>query len=183
MRQSPDRIRQADEEERFGQVWRAIPTDTDVLVTHGPPAGHGDLVNGEELGRAGDVDLLTEVTERVQPLYHVFGHTHDGAGVTTDGTTRFLNAASVGDSYRAANPPLVFELPPAPGWEVSAPGTPVELVGLQKRPELNGRVAVVAERKQTHASKPSDADRVPVVLSGQSKPVLVRPVNLRRAAS
>jgi len=39
MRQSPDRIRQADEEERFGQVWRAIPTDTDVLVTHGPPAG------------------------------------------------------------------------------------------------------------------------------------------------
>lgn len=74
------------------QLWRAIPTDTDVVVTHGPPAGHGDLVNGEDLGRAGDVDLLAEVTERVRPLYHVFGHTHHGHGFTTDGTTRFVNS-------------------------------------------------------------------------------------------
>ena len=26
--------------------WRLIPTATDVLVTHGPPLGHGDLCHG-----------------------------------------------------------------------------------------------------------------------------------------
>jgi len=93
-------------------VWEAVPTDTDVLITHGPPAGHGDLVNGEQLGRAGDVNLLAEVTERVQPLYHVFGHTHHGHGFTTNGITRFVNAAVCDDAYFPSQPPLCFDLPP-----------------------------------------------------------------------
>merc|ERR1712146_771157 len=163
------------------QKWRKIPSETDVLITHTPPAGHGDLI--DECGRAGCVDLLAEVTERVRPLYHVFGHVHDGFGVTTDGTTRFLNAASVSDSYHAANPPLVFELPPAPGYEVSAPGTSVELVGLEKRPELNGRAAMVIELNKKQLATHPDACRLPVVLPGQTKPILVRKANLRRVAS
>lgn len=92
-------------------VWQDVPTDTDVLITHGPPAGHGDLVNGEELDRAGDVNLLAEVTERVKPLYHVFGHTHHGHGFTTNGTTRFVNAAVCDGAYMPSQPPLCFDLP------------------------------------------------------------------------
>ena len=60
-------------------------------------------------------------------------------------------------------------------------GTLVELVGLRQRPELNGRVATVVERTKSQAPTPSDAERLPVVLSGHTKPILVRPVNLRRA--
>ena len=56
--------------------WNAIPADTDVLITHGPPVGHGDLA--QECIRAGCVDLLNTVEQRVKPMYHVFGHIHEG---------------------------------------------------------------------------------------------------------
>ena len=28
------------------ECWERIPTETELLVTHGPPAGHGDLCRG-----------------------------------------------------------------------------------------------------------------------------------------
>lgn len=41
-------------------------------------AGHGDLcVHG---GRAGCVNLLLTIQQRVRPRYHVFGHIHEGTG-------------------------------------------------------------------------------------------------------
>ena len=53
-----------------------IPSDTDILVTHTPPVGHGDLCCSGV--RAGCVELLTTVQNRVKPKYHVFGHIHEG---------------------------------------------------------------------------------------------------------
>jgi hypothetical protein len=53
------------------EVWERIPTATDVLVTHGPPIGRGDMcAHGN---RAGCVDLLREVQQRVKPRLHIFG--------------------------------------------------------------------------------------------------------------
>jgi hypothetical protein len=51
-----------------------IPMDTDILVTHTPPAHHLDL-NG-----LGCLFLLREVW-RVRPRLHVFGHVHAGSGM------------------------------------------------------------------------------------------------------
>lgn len=56
--------------------WQKIPGDTDVLVTHGPPLGHGDLTWKNI--RAGCLDLLAEVQARIKPTYHIFGHIHEG---------------------------------------------------------------------------------------------------------
>jgi hypothetical protein len=56
--------------------WDKIPDDTDILVTHTPPVGHGDLCCTGV--RAGCVELLTTVQQRVKPKYHVFGHIHEG---------------------------------------------------------------------------------------------------------
>jgi len=39
--------------------WKLIPTETDVLITHGPALGHGDLCSSHQ--RAGCLDLLDEV--------------------------------------------------------------------------------------------------------------------------
>lgn len=58
------------------QKWDKIPDDTDILVTHTPPVGHGDLCCTGV--RAGCVELLTTVQQRVKPKYHVFGHIHEG---------------------------------------------------------------------------------------------------------
>jgi len=62
-----------------------IPNDTEILVTHGPPLGHGDLFSGGP--RAGCKDLYDAIENRIKPLYHIFGHIHEGYGVTTNGTT------------------------------------------------------------------------------------------------
>ena len=103
--------------EASAQTWKKIPSDTDILLTHGPPIGHGDLcTNGK---REGCVDLLANVTDRVKPLFHVFGHIHEGYGATTNGTTTFVNASqsisichkSCPHRYQSNHPPLVFDLP------------------------------------------------------------------------
>jgi len=56
--------------------WEMIPSDTDILVTHTPPIGYGDLCCTGV--RAGCVELLSTVQNRVKPKYHVFGHIHEG---------------------------------------------------------------------------------------------------------
>ena len=82
--------------EPLREVWAQIPTDVDVLLTHGPPRGHGDLCFPTRLGmgrkHVGCDELLTAVTTRVKPQFHVFGHIHEGYGVTTDGVTTFVCA-------------------------------------------------------------------------------------------
>jgi Icc-related predicted phosphoesterase len=71
-------------------VWAKIPDQTDILVTHGPPAGVLDRTHrGECVGCA---DLLDRVLT-VRPRLHVFGHIHEAAGrLDLDGTT-FVNAS------------------------------------------------------------------------------------------
>ena len=54
-------------------AWDRIPTETEILVTHGPCLGHGDLLYPSGL-RSGCVDLLQTVTQRVKPLFHIAGH-------------------------------------------------------------------------------------------------------------
>ncbi|KAK0644455.1 Metallo-dependent phosphatase-like protein [Cercophora newfieldiana] len=59
---------------RGENVWEnTIPSDVNVLVTHGPPRAHLDLLN---IG----CDYLLREIWRVRPLLHVFGHVHGGRG-------------------------------------------------------------------------------------------------------
>jgi hypothetical protein len=72
--------------------WGKIPSGIDVLVTHGPPLGHGDRIRSKS--RVGCVELLRAV-QTVRPAYHVFGHVHEDYGVTEDGFgTVYINARS-----------------------------------------------------------------------------------------
>ena len=91
------------------KVWQKIPDSTDVLITHGPPLGRGDLTR--QSGRAGCYDLLEEVTKRVKPRVHVFGHIHEAAGVSFDGHTLYINASNLNLSYKASHRPVVVDLP------------------------------------------------------------------------
>jgi Icc-related predicted phosphoesterase len=85
--------------------WDLIPEDTDVLITHGPPFGHGDrTLRGEQVGCQ---DLL-EVVEQIQPKFHIFGHIHEGYGLTRNEHTTFINASICGVSYRPKNTPTLY---------------------------------------------------------------------------
>ena len=91
------------------EKWAMIPDGTDVVITHGPPLGHGDSAGpGAHIGC---IDLLNELQSRVKPSHHVFGHCHPGYGITSDGQTTYVNAATCTNKYRPEHLPLVFDLP------------------------------------------------------------------------
>jgi len=89
--------------------WLKIPTDTDIVITHGPPQGILDrCMDGY---KAGCEDLRDELINRVKPLYHIFGHIHEAYGIEKIDKTTFINASTCTFSYKPNNPAIVFQLP------------------------------------------------------------------------
>lgn len=89
--------------------WAEIPDDTDILITHTPPLGYGDLCCTG--GRAGCVELLNTVQNRVRPKYHIYGHVHEGYGVRSDGKVIYINASTCDINYMPSNQAVVFDVP------------------------------------------------------------------------
>jgi predicted phosphodiesterase len=88
--------------------WEAIPTNTDILLTHGPAWGTLDEVynrRGVHLG----CELLTERLTTIKPKIHVCGHIHSGYGYHFDGQTHYFNASLLNERYEYANKPWHFE--------------------------------------------------------------------------
>ncbi|KAK5135444.1 hypothetical protein LTR08_005232 [Meristemomyces frigidus] len=71
-------------------LWEAIPTDTDVLITHTPPLNHCDA---SEHWRDGGCPTLLEALIRVKPLLHICGHCHEGRGAVTVNWTNIAGDA------------------------------------------------------------------------------------------
>ena len=90
--------------------WGAIPKDTDILITHGPPQGHLDISgpphNEGNLG----CELLRERIDTIQPLIHCFGHIHGSAGYKFDGNTHYFNASVLDERYEYRNKPMTIDL-------------------------------------------------------------------------
>lgn len=104
----------ADRGETILKIWNQIPDDTDILITHGPPLGFGDLTSDNH--HVGCVELLSTIRERVKPKLHIFGHIHSGHGIWTDETTTYINASICNDNYQAINEPILFDIPIPDGF-------------------------------------------------------------------
>lgn len=61
--------------------------------------------------KVGDEELLKVINDRVRPLYHIFGHIHEGYGVEKKDGTTFINASICTEDYKPTQKPIVFELP------------------------------------------------------------------------
>ena len=82
------------EEPDIRRRWAMIPDDTDILIVHGPPHGHGDWSNyGHE--HTGSPSL-TEWIEEHRPKLICTGHIHEARGVYKIGETVVVNSAHVG---------------------------------------------------------------------------------------
>jgi len=93
------------------QHWDLIPLDTDILITHGPPYGIGDIVRSDWTSVG--CEELAAALKRIQPRVHIFGHIHEGYGVWDSldyPTTQFINAASVNVYYQPIHEPIVFNV-------------------------------------------------------------------------
>ena len=92
--------------------WEAIPEDTDILITHGPPQEHLDMsgppYNEPNLGCA----LLREKVDEQPPKIHVFGHIHGGYGYKFHNGTHFFNASILNERYEYVNKPVTFDWNP-----------------------------------------------------------------------
>ncbi len=94
------------DEEDLPPYWDNIPDNTDILVTHGPPADILDL--SAELHSCGSPSLLAAL-HRVKPKIHVFGHIHEGYGEYEDDDTLFLNVSICTRSYKPTNDPITVD--------------------------------------------------------------------------
>ena len=91
--------------------WAKIPIGTDILITHGPPNGYGDLVNNwrQPNTNVGCELLLNRILD-IKPVLNVFGHIHEGYGVYTNEDTTFVNASICTADYRPTNKPIIIDL-------------------------------------------------------------------------
>jgi Icc-related predicted phosphoesterase len=59
------------------ELWSNIPSDTTILITHAPPAGHLDT---SAHWTQGGCPALSKALFRTKPRLHVCGHCHEGRG-------------------------------------------------------------------------------------------------------
>lgn len=96
--------------EALAERWAQIPADTDILITHGPPAGILDGVpTGTGTVNVGCDDLAATV-ETLSPRLHIFGHIHEGYGQRQIGQCRYINASTCTGAFKPQNPPIVIDL-------------------------------------------------------------------------
>jgi Icc-related predicted phosphoesterase len=97
--------------ERIKKYWDAIPDDTSIVVTHGPPYGILDIVRPGTLyeEHVGCEELLKAML-RVKPKYNIFGHIHEGYGEEHFAGIHFINASIMTEDYEPVNKPIEIEL-------------------------------------------------------------------------
>ena len=94
--------------DKLKSKWDAIPTNTDILVTHGPVWGKLDVPGGANI-RTG-CELLAEHFNTVaRPKIHVCGHIHGSYGYQFDGQTHYFNASLLNERYQYTNIPFTFD--------------------------------------------------------------------------
>lgn len=93
-------------------IYDAIPEGIDVLVSHQPPYGYGDLYANFDTGKMehiGSKELLATI-DRVKPREVICGHLHGGYGTYAYDITSIRNVSVVDEEYQLVNPVTEFFL-------------------------------------------------------------------------
>ena len=88
------------------EVWDKVPDNIDVLLTHGPPWGAGDICRSGHVGCVAQRDYILEK----RPRLVVCGHIHSGAGMYILGNTTVVNASVVDEEYHVVRRPVVIDM-------------------------------------------------------------------------
>jgi len=94
------------DEPQLAEKYAAIPDDTDIIVSHGPPYCFGDLAGGRHVGSPS----LDRRIQRINPALVVYGHIHAGSGFyhtgnPLEGASLMVNASLLNDEYKLVYPP------------------------------------------------------------------------------
>jgi Icc-related predicted phosphoesterase len=90
------------------EVWKMIPDDTNVLITHGPAKERLDFVpRGQFVG----CEVLKARIDQLDNLkLHCFGHIHYGYGWEYYRNKLYVNAALCDDKNCIVNKPIVVDI-------------------------------------------------------------------------
>jgi Icc-related predicted phosphoesterase len=94
--------------------WDLIPSDINILITHGPPYKILDEtlrwnpVNPSK--NVGCEDLTNKIKELNDLKVHIFGHIHEGYGEENIDGIKYLNASVLNTYYEMVNRPHLFEI-------------------------------------------------------------------------
>lgn len=97
--------------EDLGPIYAKIPDDVDILVSHQPPQGYGDLYmnfDTKQMEHIASSELLYTI-ERVRPSIVVCGHLHGGHGTYQHGETTIYNVSILNEAYQLHYPPTEFD--------------------------------------------------------------------------
>lgn len=94
--------------EDIAKYWNAIPDNTNILITHGPPAKILDYA--PQCGNVGCTDLYIRTQQLKQLKHHIFGHIHFSGGQTKlHNGIMYHNVAICNETYYPNNPITVID--------------------------------------------------------------------------
>jgi Icc-related predicted phosphoesterase len=100
---------------RLEEVYKKIPDNADIIISHGPPQGIKDEIirkfsdSKTSIIHTGSLSLRKRVLE-IKPKLCVFGHIHEAYGKVEENGITFANVSLVDDELKIAHEPMVFEL-------------------------------------------------------------------------
>jgi len=92
--------------------WDKIPTDIDILVTHGPPHKILDVVSRGNMGmeNVGCEDLFNKILQIPTLKHHFFGHIHGSYGHKAFNGVDYWIVSICGEDYRPTNLPVLVDI-------------------------------------------------------------------------
>jgi Icc-related predicted phosphoesterase len=98
--------------EELAEIYAAIPVGIDILVSHQPPFGYGDLSVLRGAGQSehhGSRELLATI-KRVRPKLVICGHIHEGHGRYEYDGIPIYNVSVVDEQFRLVHEPTMIVL-------------------------------------------------------------------------
>jgi len=93
-------------DDELEELWKKIPDNTNILITHGPPFGILDYTfDGHTTGSK---TLLKRVNQLKYLRYHIFGHIHESYGMKNINGKTFVNTSLLDEKYQLVNEPMVI---------------------------------------------------------------------------
>ncbi len=80
------------EDEKFVDILKDIPTNTDILVTHAPPKNILDDTSHDQSGHVG-IENLHERIKQTNIKLHLFGHVHESNRIISNNDITYSNAS------------------------------------------------------------------------------------------